>query len=128
MSEEMELSPEEREPELWQAPVIVLDDVAHTDEALVVVVNELLVLRVLQVVLGHRVHVVEPEELVLGLEEAPHRGVPGEKNVSIRRSEKIFMPRDHVSQLQSVLDLVDAIGAGPKQHHGEDDGEHLEYE
>ena len=89
MSEKMELSPEEREPELWKAPVIVLDDVAHTDEALVVVVDELLVLRVLQVVLGHRVHVVEPEELVLGLEEAPHRGVPGEKNVStIRRSEK----------------------------------------
>ena len=56
---------DERKRELLQTPVIVLDNVTHFHEADVVFIDELLVLGVLEGVLRHCVHVVEPEELVL---------------------------------------------------------------
>ena len=48
---------DERKRELLQTPVIVLDNVAQFHEAVMVFLDELLVLGVLEVVLRHCVHV-----------------------------------------------------------------------
>ena len=72
-----------------------------------VIVDELLVLGVLDAVLRHCVHVVEPEELVRAFRKLHTEVFLGTTSVS--------------SSIETVLNLVNAIGAGSEQDHGPPD-------
>ena len=69
------------EPELGQGLALLLDDLLDGLEGLMVAVQELLVMGIVEVLLGHQVHVVESK--ILGLD--------------IEKLEFICLPRNNVS-------------------------------
>ena len=96
---------EDRKPKLGEASVVILDDVGHADEGVVVVVENLLVLRIFEVALSHGVHVVKAEVAVLSLEESVDRCVPGH----------------NVGQVESVCHFSQAPDSGSGECYAKDD-------
>ena len=101
---------EEAEPEFGQAAIIVLDDGRDPGEGVVVLVEQTLVVRVLEIALRHGEHVVEAKVFVVSGQEA----VLGR------------LVRHNVGQIQSVLDLAHAPNAGRQQDNEGDHAQHLD--
>ena len=76
-----------------------------------VVVENLLVLRIFEITLSHRVHVVEAEVAVLSLEEPVDRGVPGH----------------NVGQVKSVCHFGQAPDSGSGECNAKDDRGNLDW-
>jgi len=102
--------PEQRKPELGKSTVVVFDDSRHADEGVVVVVQDLLVLRILEVALSDGVHVVEAEVVVLSLEKPVDGGVS----------------RHDVSQVKSVSHFGQTVDSGSGHGDAENDGQDLD--